>query len=259
MMRTHTSLAMVCLALACTTAPITGRKQLTLVGDGTMNQLGQQAYSQELAKAKPSSDQAATAMVQRVAKRIADAAEANFHPGYQWQVTLVDDPKTVNAWCLPGGKIAVYSGILALTQDETGLAVVLGHETAHALAHHSAERLTRSQLMQLGETGILAAVAAGKPEAVKTVGAALGLGAQVGVELPFSRQQESEADHIGLVLMAKAGYDPARAVDFWQRMATYSQGKEPPAFLSDHPSSADRVAAIKQELPEAKASFVAHQ
>ena len=108
-----------------------------------------------------------------LAKRIADASEANFHPGYQWEVKLIDDSKTVNAWCLPGGKMAVYSGILPLTQDETGLAVVLGHETAHALAHHSAERLTRSQLMQLGETGILAAVGAAKPEAVKTVGALL--------------------------------------------------------------------------------------
>jgi predicted Zn-dependent protease len=248
-----------CIAMACTTVPITGRKELNLVGDGTMNKLGEQTYAQELAKAKRSSDQAANAMVQRVAKRIADAAEANFHPGYQWQATLLDDPKTVNAWCLPGGKIAVYSGLLPITQDESGLAVVLAHETAHALAHHGAERLSRMELMQLGETGILAAVGAAKPEAVQAAGAALGLGAQLGVELPFSRQQESEADHIGLVLMAKAGYDPSRAVDFWQRMVAYSKGKEPPAFLSDHPSSSDRVAAIQRELPEAKANFVAHQ
>jgi predicted Zn-dependent protease len=161
------------LAVSCTTVPVTGRKSLNLVGDGTINQLGEQTYQQEVSKAKLSTDQNATAMVQRVAQRIAQAAEANFHPNYKWEAKLLDDPKTVNAWCLPGGKIAVYSGILPLTQDETGLAVVLGHETAHALAHHSAERLTRSQLMQLGETGILAAVGAGKPEAVKTVGALL--------------------------------------------------------------------------------------
>jgi predicted Zn-dependent protease len=258
-MRILRPFALLLVCFSCTTAPITGRKELNFVGESTMNQLGEQTYAQELAKAKRSSDTAATAMVQRVAKRIADAAEVNFHPGYQWQVTLIDDPKTVNAWCLPGGKIAVYSGILPLTQDEAGLAVVLAHETSHALAHHGAERVSRMELMQLGESGILAAVGAAKPEAVQMVGAALGLGAQLGVELPFSRTQESEADHIGLVLMAKAGYDPARAVDFWQRMTAYGKGKEPPAFLSDHPSDADRVAAIQRELPEARANFVAHK
>jgi predicted Zn-dependent protease len=247
------------LAVSCTTVPITGRKSLNLVGEGTVNQLGAQTYQQEVSKAKLSTDQNATAMVQRVAQRIAQAAEANFHPNYQWEAKLLDDPKTVNAWCLPGGKMAVYSGILPLTQDETGLAVVLGHETAHALAHHGAERMSRSELMQVGEAGILAAVGAAKPGAVQAVGAALGIGSQVGVELPFSRQQESEADHIGLVLMAKAGYDPAKAVDFWQRMAAYGKGKQPPAFLSDHPSDEDRIAAIKKELPEAKAAYVAHQ
>ncbi|MFL5246791.1 MAG: M48 family metallopeptidase [Myxococcales bacterium] len=247
------------LAVSCTTVPVTGRKSLNLVGEGTVNQLGAQTYQQEVSKAKVSTDQNATAMVQRVAQRIAQAAEANFHPNYQWEAKLLDDPKTVNAWCLPGGKMAVYSGILPLTQDETGLAVVLGHETAHALAHHGAERMSRSELLQVGEAGILAAVGAAKPGAVQAVGAALGIGSQVGVELPFSRQQESEADHIGLVLMAKAGYDPAKAVDFWQRMAAYGKGKQPPAFLSDHPSDEDRIAAIKKELPEAKAAYVAHQ
>jgi predicted Zn-dependent protease len=137
--------------------------------------------------------------------------------------------------------------------------VVLGHETAHALAHHGAERLSRSTLMQLGESGLLAAVGAAKPEAVKAVGAALGIGSQVGIELPFSRAQESEADHIGLILMAKAGYDPEKAIEFWQRMAAYSQGKQPPAFLSDHPSDKDRIAALQKWLPEAKAAFVPHQ
>jgi len=246
------------LAVSCTTVPVTGRKELNLVGEGTVNQLGAQTYQQEVSKAKLSTDQNATAMVQRVAQRIAQAAEANFHPKYQWEAKLLDDPKTVNAWCLPGGKIAVYSGILPLTQDETGLAVVLGHETAHALAHHGAERMSRSELMQVGEAGILAAVGAAKPGAVQAVGAALGIGSQVGVELPFSREQESEADHIGLVLMAKAGYDPAKAVDFWERMAAYGKGKQPPAFLSDHPSDESRIAAIKKEMPEAKAAFVAH-
>src|SRR3954463_4191414 len=246
------------LAVSCTTVPVTGRKSLNLVGEGTVNQLGAQTYQQEVSKAKASTDQNATAMVQRVAQRIAQAAEANFHPNYQWEAKLLDDPKTVNAWGLPGGKIAVYSGILPLTQDETGLAVVLGHETAHALAHHGAERMSRSTLMQLGESGILAAVGAAKPEAVQTGGAALGIGSQVGIELPFSRSQESEADHIGLVLMAKAGYDPEKAIDFWQRMAAYSQGKGAPAGLFPLPPGKDRIAALKKEMPEAKAAFVAH-
>jgi len=244
---------------ACTTAPVTGRKQLNLVGDSTINQLGVQTYQQELAKAKTDTDPAHVEMVQRVSKRLADTAEAQFHPGYQWQTTVIDDPKTVNAWCMPGGKIAVYNGILPITKDDDGLAVVLAHEISHALAHHGAERLSRMELMQLGEAGILAAVQAKNPNAVQAAGAALGLGSQLGVELPFSRQQESEADHIGLVLMAKAGYDPAKAVEFWQRMMDYSKGKEPPAFLSDHPSDEQRIADIKRELPEAKAAFVAHK
>ena len=244
---------------ACTTAPVTGRKQLNLVGDSTINQLGVQSYQQEIGKVKKDTDPAHLEMVQRVSKRLADTAEAQFHPGYQWETTVIDDPKTVNAWCMPGGKIAVYSGILPLAKDDDGLAVVLAHEISHALAHHGAERLSRMELMQLGEAGILAAVQAKNPNAVQATGAALGLGSQLGVELPFSRQQESEADHIGLVLMAKAGYDPAKAVDFWQRMMDYSKGKEPPAFLSDHPSDEQRIADIKRELPEAKAAFVAHK
>ena len=244
---------------ACVLAPVTGRSELDLVSEGTMNQLGVDTYKQQLAKAKPDPDPAHRAQVDRVAKRIVEAAERDFHPGYDWTVTALDDPKTVNAWCLPGGKIAVYSGILPLTKDDDGLAVVMAHEVSHALAHHGAERMSRSMLMQLGESGILAAVGAGKPEAVSTTAALLGLGAQLGIDLPFSRQQESEADRIGLVLMAKAGYDPSHAVGFWQRMTEYGKGKEPPAFLSDHPSSSDRVAAIERELPEARAAFVAHQ
>jgi predicted Zn-dependent protease len=243
---------------ACITSPVTGRQQLNLVSDGAMNQLGTETYKQQLAQAKADTNPEHKAMVERVSKRIVDAAEKDFHPGYQWTVSVIDDPKNVNAWCLPGGKIAVYSGIFPLTQDDNGLAVVLAHEVSHALAHHGAERMSRSMLMQLGEAGLLAAVSAGKPEAVQATGALLGLGAQLGVELPFSREQESEADHIGLVLMAKAGYDPAKAVDFWQRMTEYGKGKEPPAFLSDHPSSSDRVAAIQRELPEARAAFVPH-
>ena len=251
------SLSLLAALSSCTTAPVTGRKQLDLVSDSTMNQLGLTTYQQQLAAVKVDADPAHKAMVERVSKRLIDAAEKNYHPGFKWEVTTIDDPKTLNAWCLPGGKIAVYSGILPVTQDDTGLAVVLAHEISHALAHHGAERASRSELMQLGEAGLLAAVNAGEPQATQTAAALIGIGSQVGVELPFSRQQESEADHIGLVLMAKAGYDPARAVDFWQRMIAANQGAEPPKLLSDHPPSAERVDAIKRELPEAQANFVA--
>ncbi len=239
----------------CTTAPVTGRRELSLVSDDTVNQLGAQQYVQTLGKAKKDTNLEHNAQVARVAARLADTAEREFHPGYQWEFSVIDEPKTVNAWCMPGGKIAVYSGILQLTQDDTGLATVLAHEISHALAHHGAERLSRSTLLQLGESGLLAAVNAGKPEATQAVGAALGIGAQLGVDLPFSRRQESEADHIGLVLMAKAGYDPAKALDFWQRMAEYSAGKEPPQFLSDHPSTPNRIETLKAELPEAQSAF----
>ena len=239
----------------CTTAPITGRKQLNLVGEDTINQLGVQQYQQALGQAKKSSNSQYNDQVNWVAMRLAAAAEKEFHPGYKWEFNVIDDDKTVNAWCLPGGKIAVYSGIFPLTQTDSGLATVLAHEIAHALAHHGAERLSRMELMQLGEAGLLAAVQAGKPQAAQAVGAALGLGAQLGVELPFSRKQESEADHIGLILMAKAGYDPAQALDFWKRMVAASKGQSPPQFLFDHPSNDQRIADIQKEMPEAQRAY----
>ena len=242
---------------SCTSAPVTGRKQFNFLGDPTMNQLGLQMYQQALAQAKVSKDPSINEQVGRVAKRLAATAEREFHPGYKWEFNVIDDPKTVNAWCLPGGKIAVYTGILPLTQDDAGMATVLAHEISHALAHHGAERMSRMELMQLGEAGILAAVGAAKPQAVQMVGAALGLGSQVGVELPFSRTQESEADHVGLILMAKAGYDPHQALDFWKRMAAFSKsrGAAPPGFLSDHPTDEDRIAAIIREMPEAERAY----
>jgi len=248
------ALAIGAAASGCTTTPVTGRRQLNLVGDDTINQLGMQQYTEALGKAKKSTNQAQIAEVNRVGQRLAAAAEAAFKPGYKWEFNVIDDDKTVNAWCLPGGKIAVYSGIMPLTKDDSGLATVLAHEISHALAHHGAERLSRSEILQLGETGLMAAVSAGKPGASQAVGAALGLGAQLGVELPFSRKQESEADHIGLILMAKAGYDPAASLDFWKRMAAQSKGG-PPGFLSDHPTDETRIADIQKELPEAQRSF----
>jgi predicted Zn-dependent protease len=191
-------------------------------------------------------------MVRRVGERLAAAADK---PDYKWEFNLIDDPKTVNAWCLPGGKVAVYSGILPVTQDENGLAVVLGHEISHALARHGAERMSQGLLAQLGGAALSVALANRPGETQQLAQQAYGAGAQVGVLLPFSRAQESEADHIGLILMAKAGYDPATAVGFWTRMSQQKGaggGGGLERYLSTHPPDVQRIKDIQRELPEAE-------
>jgi predicted Zn-dependent protease len=229
------------LLTACATTPYTHRKQLMMVSEPQEDQMGLQAYDEVLKKSKISTDPAGNAMLKRVGSRIAAAAEK---PDFQWQFTLIDDPKTVNAFCLPGGRVAVYTGILPITQDENGLAVVLSHEVAHALARHGAERISD----QLAAGLALDVVMAGKSETTQAIVAqAYG----IGVALPFSRKQESEADHIGLILMAKSGYDPRGAITFWKRMAEKMGGKAPPEFLSDHPSDKKRIDKIQEEMPEA--------
>jgi predicted Zn-dependent protease len=249
-------LAVVCaLALtACRSVPYTNRSQLVLIPAGEETNLGETSYRQALSQAKLSTDAAATAMVRRVGERLAKAADK---PDYKWEFNLLDDPKTINAWCLPGGKVAIYSGILPVTQDEKGLAVVMGHEISHALARHGAERMSQGLLANLG--GVALGVAMVNQPAVTQQAAqqAYGLGASAGVLLPFSRQQESEADHIGLILMAKAGYEPAAAVGFWERMskATGGGGGGLERYLGTHPPNAERIAKIKEELPEAEGYF----
>ncbi len=235
-------------AAACQTVPYTGRSHLVLVSAGEETELGESSYRDALSKAKISTDAEAAALVRRVGGRIAVAADM---PDFKWEFNLIDDPKTVNAWCLPGGKVAVYSGILPVTKDENGLAVVMGHEIAHALARHGSERMSQGLLAQLGGVALGAALSS-RPEAAQRVAAqAYGAGATVGVLLPFSRAQESEADHIGLILMAKAGYDPTGAVAFWRRMAASAGGGGPPEFLRTHPADDKRIAKIEEELPEA--------
>ncbi len=237
-------------AAACQTVPYTNRSHLVLVSAGEETALGESSYKDALSKAKISTDAEATALVRRVGERIAAAADK---PDFKWEFNLIDDPKTVNAWCLPGGKVAVYSGILAVTRDENGMAVVLGHEIAHALARHGSERMSQGLLAQLGGVALGAAMSS-KPAATQSLAQqAYGAGATVGVLLPFGRAQESEADHIGLILMAKAGYEPGGAVDFWGRMATAAGGGGPPEFLRTHPADDKRIEKIKEELPEARA------
>lgn len=238
---------------ACRTVPYTHRKHLVLIPAGQMESLGLQQYDQTLKNSKISHDPAVVDPVRRVGERIAKAAD---RPDFKWQFNVIEDPDTVNAWCLPGGKVAVYTGILPLTKDDTGLAVVLGHEVAHALAQHGDERMSQQLLAQMGGAALSVALANKPAQTQQLFAAAYGAGAQYGVILPFSREQESEADHIGLILMAKAGYDPKAAVGFWERMATQAgKNGKPPVFLSDHPSDEQRIQRIKKWLPEAETYY----
>ncbi len=232
----------------CETVPITGRSQLQLVSGDQEVQMGAEAYKEILAKAKISADPAANALVTRVGTRIAAATGRTDLP---WEFKVIDDPQTVNAFALPGGKVAVYTGILPITRDEAGLAVVLGHEVSHVMARHSAERISEQLGAELVAKGIGAAI--GLDPQITQAGAGLLVNTLL---LPWGRKQESEADHLGLIYMAKAGYDPHAARDLWIRMAEASKGRaRPPEFLSTHPSEETRVRQIEGWLPEAMRSY----
>jgi len=234
---------------ACETVPYTGRSQLQFMSPQQESELGAQAYQQALAKTKLSSDAAASEMVARVGSRI---AAVTGHPEYKWEYRLIQDDKQVNAFALPGGKVAVYTGILPITRDEDGLAAVLGHEIGHVIARHGGERVSQQMLVNVGLETTMAALSRGNPATVQAVASLLGAGATVGVLLPWSRAQESEADRLGLILMAKAGYDPHAARDLWVRMAAASKGSgKPPEFLSTHPSEPTRIQQIDVWMPEA--------
>jgi predicted Zn-dependent protease len=234
------------LIVACTQVPFTNRSQLILISAEEETKLGSQAYREVLSKSPTTNADRYVEPVRRIGERLARAAE---RPDYQWQFAVIDDPKQVNAFALPGGKVAVYTGILPVAADSDGLAVVMGHEIAHVIARHGAERMSQGLAAELG-AGVLGAAAGGGPSGNLLL-AAYGLGTQLGVLLPYSRTQESEADHIGLILMAKAGYDPRAAEGFWQRMARASSGGGPPEFLSTHPSHDTREQQIRAWLPEA--------
>lgn len=240
-------LLLVLTAAACTTVPYTHRSQLMLVSESTIDSLGAQAYREVLSKEKIAHNPEALRAVTTLGKRIAKAAA---HPAYHWQFTVLDDPKQANAFALPGGKVAVYTGLFPVARDSAGLAVVIGHEVGHVVAHHAAERMSQGLLLQIAAGGLSVALGAQDPATRDAVMQAFGLGAQYGVLLPFSRSQESEADRIGLILMAKAGYDPHAAVDLWRRFE--ARGKDaPPEFLSTHPSYGTRERNIASWLPEA--------
>jgi predicted Zn-dependent protease len=243
---------------ACTTVPITQRQSLHLVPDSELLALSLQQYNEVLKKSNLSTDRKKVGMVRKVGNRIARAAETflteaglgSTLQNYSWQFNLIEDEKMVNAWVMPGGKAAVYTGIMAYTRDENGLAVVLGHEVAHAVAGHGNERLSQALLAQMGGTALSVALSSQPNETRALAMAAYGAGATVGVLLPYSRLHESEADHIGLILMARAGYDPRVAVPFWKRM-NQAPGSRPPEFLSTHPAPDTRIENIKAHIPEA--------
>ena len=246
------------LLVSCASAPVTERRGLHLVPDSELTALSFQEYSKVLKNSTLSTDAAKVGMVRRVGQRIAAASEELLEESgrgddvknYKWEFNLIEDDKTVNAWCMPGGKVAVYTGLLPIAQDENGLAVVMGHEVAHAIAKHGNERMSQGLLAQFGAIGLSLALA-GNPGVTSDIFMqAYGVGAQVGFLLPYSRIHESEADRIGLVLMAKAGYDPRGAISLWQRMSAKG-GARPPEFLSTHPAPQSRIENIQSLIPEA--------
>jgi predicted Zn-dependent protease len=243
---------------SCATVPLTERKSLSLIPDSELVSLSNEQYAKVVQESKLSTDQQEVEMVTRVGKRIAASAEGFLKDSgagdkvknYKWEFKVIDDAKTANAWCMPGGKVAVYTGILPFTKNETGLAVVLGHEVAHAIAEHGNERMSQALLAQLGGVALSVALAKQPEETSQLFIAAYGVTANVGVLLPYSRLHESEADRIGLTLMARAGYDPHEAVRFWQAMSAQG-GSRPPTFLSTHPAPESRIEKIKTYIPEA--------
>lgn len=243
---------------SCSTVPITGRSQLNIIPASQMLSMSFSQYDDFLKTNKLSGNKEQTAMIKRVGLKIQKAVEKYFADhnmssslqGYNWEFNLVESDEA-NAWCMPGGKVVFYTGILPLTQTETGVAVVMGHEIAHAVAEHGSERMSQQMLTQLGAVALSEALQSNSEQTQQIAMTAFGLGAQFGVILPFSRKHESEADHLGLIFMAMAGYNPREAVSFWKRMAANSGGQAPPEFMSTHPSDATRIADIERLLPEA--------
>lgn len=250
-------LVLALIATACSTVPVTGRHELNLISESQETQLGLTSFDQVKTNTPISQNPTANATVNQVGRRIAQVAGKDL-PNAKWEF-VVFESKEANAFCLPGGKVGVYTGILPITQTDAGLATVLGHEIGHAVAHHGASRMSQAMMTQgLGEAAGAYVGSSQYAQYQSTFMSLYGLGAKVGVELPYSREQESEADHIGLVYMARAGYDPKEAIAFWQRFSQFiSQqgGSTTPTFLRDHPVDSVRIKQLQGWLPEAQAEF----
>jgi predicted Zn-dependent protease len=251
--------AIVCICFACATVPLTGRKQLSLISNEEIIAQSAVEYQKVLAQSRLSGNQDQVATIKRVGSRIQQAVESYMAQkglssqlaGFNWEFNLIEDDKTANAWCMPGGKVAFYTGILPVCQDETGIAIVMGHEVAHAIANHGRERMSEAMLANGLLSSLSAAMGQNPTLTENLLLQSLGIGAQVGM-LKFSRDNESEADHIGLIFMAMAGYDPNEAPKFWERMQKMSGGASAPEWLSTHPSHGARIRDLKKWIPEAE-------
>lgn len=242
---------------SCYKNPVTGRSSVNIVDEGTLSSLSNQQYTSFLSENKVIKGSAEAATVKKVGDKLAAAInqyfasknQASVLKGYKWEFNLVNS-KEINAWCMPGGKVVVYSGILPVTRSEAGLAVVMGHEIAHAIARHGNERMSQGLLQQAGGAALSVALASKPAQTQQLFNTAYGVSTNVALMLPFSRKHESEADEMGLIFMAMAGYDPNEAVSFWQRMSA-AGGSKPPELLSTHPSDATRIADLKKLVPKA--------
>ena len=256
------SLALALALAGCQTVPGTGRSQLIMVPMSMDLSLGAEGYQQTLAEAELITSGPDYEMVQRVGQRVSEAAERLYTERsieFDWEIVLIDEPETANAWCMPGGKMAVYSGLLPVTQDEEGLAVVVGHEVAHAVARHGAERMSQDIVATVALGAASASMSDMDAQERDTIMQALvGVGT-LGVILPFSRAQESEADQLGLYISADAGYDPRASIGLWQRMGAQSQGAAPPEFLSTHPSDETRIEHLQSIMHDALGYYEAAQ
>lgn len=253
-------IAISALIIACATNPFTGKKTLALVGNSEIFPSAFQQYNQFLSESKVVTGTADAKKIETIGTKIKVAAEkwlsangnSNYLDGYQWEYKLVES-KDVNAWCMPGGKIVFYTGILPICKTDAGIACVMGHEVSHALANHGQQRMSAGLLQQLGGVGVAAATGGKSEETQQLAMTAYGAATQFGGMLPFSRAHETEADQIGLLLMAIAGYNPDESVAFWERMSASSGGNKPPEFMSTHPADATRIANLRALIPQVKA------
>ena len=244
---------------SCTNAPITQRRQLKLIPESTLNRQAAQLYERVKSKTKLSDDKKQLEEIREIGSRIENAVSAYFYSvgkpdptyNFQWEYILVDNDKILNAWCMPGGKIAVYTGILKVTKNKHGLAAVMGHEIAHAVAKHSIERASRALILNVGTAAIDIFSGGAISRTQQTTGVDVaGMLRHFGIDNPFGRKQEREADYLGLIFSSLAGYDIRESVEIWKRMKNEYKGQEPPEWMSTHPSSAKRIESLKKWIPE---------